>query len=88
MTWKRLYVHLDEHDQVRAAGCEWFPEGIYASVPTMRFTVPDKDLRWSTQYLVSLLLDIAHDGPGDYYETHTDGVLPFPSTGGLDVEGY
>jgi hypothetical protein len=33
-------------------------------------------------------LDIAHDGPGDYYETHPDGAIPFPGQGSVDVEDY
>jgi hypothetical protein len=85
---KRIYVDLAPDDRIVAAGCTWWPEQIDQGQPTMSYALPTRDLRWSTQYVVSLLLDLAHDGPGDYYETHTDGVLPFPGDGRLDVEGF
>ena len=88
MPWKSLYVDLDEDDRPVAAGCLWYPEAPGRSPATMVWKVPARDLVWSTQHLVSILLDIAHDGPGDYYETHPDDILPLSGQGSVDVEDY
>jgi hypothetical protein len=85
---KRIYVDLGPDDSVIAAGVYWYPHPTGKDSATWFYELPAKELRWSTQYLVSILLEIAHDGPGDYYETDSERFLPFTRPESLDLEEF